>query len=88
MTSLPEAVTAILTDRFRVPSQQVRPEVALTSLELDSLAVVELLFALQEELGVRIGEDEVTPRHTFRELVTTLERKLEQRSPGAPEEGR
>lgn len=85
MTTLPEIVTAILTGRFRVPAEQIRPEEALVSLELDSLAVVELLFTLQEELGVRIGEDEVTPRHTFQELLTTLERKLAQQPPEASE---
>jgi acyl carrier protein len=49
---------------------------------MDSLAAVELLFTLQEELGVRLGEDEVTPRHTVQELVTAVERKLTQQPPG------
>jgi acyl carrier protein len=88
MTSVPETVAAILTEQFRVRPEAIEPEAALASMELDSLAVVELLFALQQELGMRIGEDEVTPRHTFQELVTTLERKLEQQPPRAPEEGR
>jgi acyl carrier protein len=81
MTSVRETLAAILTDQFRVHPQEMDPEKALASLELDSLAVVELLFALQQELGVRIGEDEVTPRHTLQELVDTLERKLEQKPP-------
>ncbi|HWM38626.1 MAG TPA: acyl carrier protein [Streptomyces sp.] len=82
MSSVRETVAAILADKFRVHPQEMKPEDALAALDLDSLAVVELLFALQEELGVRIGEDEVTPRHTLQELVETLERKLEQQPPG------
>lgn len=81
MTSAHETVAAILTDKFRVPPQQMDPEAALVSLEVDSLAVVELLFALQQELGVRIGEDEVTPRHTLQELVAMVDRKLAQHPP-------
>lgn len=82
MTSVRETVAAILVGKFRVHPQEIKPEEALASLDVDSLAVVELLFALQEELGVTIGEDEVTPRHTLQELVETLERKLEQQPPG------
>lgn len=82
MTSVRETVAAILVDKFRVHPQEIKPGEALASLDVDSLAVVELLFALQEELGVTIGEDEVTPRHTLQELVETLERKLEQQPPG------
>jgi len=81
MTSVRETVAAILINEFRVHPQEMKPEEALASMDMDSLAVVELLFALQQELGVRIGEDEVTPRHTLQELVATLERKLEQQSP-------
>lgn len=80
MTSVPETLAAILADQFRVDPAEIEPGEALASLDMDSLAVVELLFALQQELGVRIGEDEVTPRHTFQELVTTLEGKLQQQS--------
>jgi acyl carrier protein len=82
MTSIRETVAAILTDQFRVPPEEINPQTALASLEVDSLAVVELLFALQEELEVTIGEDEVTPRHTLQDLVEMLERKLQQKSPG------
>jgi acyl carrier protein len=82
MTSIRETLAAILTDQFRVPPEEINPQTALASLEVDSLAVVELLFALQEELEVTIGEDEVTPRHTLQDLVEMLERKLQQKSPG------
>ena len=82
MTPVRETLEAILTHQFRVPPEEMSPETALASLEVDSLAVVELLFALQEALGVTIGEDEVTPRHTLQDLVEMLERKLGQKSSG------
>lgn len=82
MTPVRETLAAVLTGQFGVPPEAMSPEAALASLEMDSLAVVELLFALQEELGVTIGEDEVTLRHTLQDLVEMLERKLEQKSSG------
>ncbi|OEV29396.1 hypothetical protein AN219_16800 [Streptomyces nanshensis] len=80
MIPVRETLAAVLTDQFRVPPEEMSPETALASLDVDSLAVVELLFALQEELEVTIGEDEVTPRHTLQDLVEMLEWKLQQKS--------
>jgi acyl carrier protein len=40
----------------------------------DSLAHVNIMFALEEELGVRFGEDELAGVTTFGDLVRTVER--------------
>lgn len=82
MTTVRETVGTILIDKFKVRPQEMKPDAVLASLDVDSLAVVELLFTLERELGVRIGEDEVTPRHTVLELVATVEAKLAQQSAG------
>ncbi|MFK0294380.1 acyl carrier protein [Streptomyces sp. NPDC090442] len=82
MTCARETVEAVLTETFNVLPQEMKPEAVLSSLDMDSLAVVELLFVLERELGVKIGEDEVTPRNTVRELVATVEAKLARRSAG------
>ncbi|MGW1076450.1 acyl carrier protein [Streptomyces sp. NPDC002537] len=76
MTSAYETVEAALTGKFKVRPEKFAPEAPLVSLDLDSLDVVELLFTLGRDLGVRVGEDEVTSRHTVAELVATLDTKL------------
>ncbi|MGW1197861.1 acyl carrier protein [Streptomyces sp. NPDC002536] len=77
-----ETVTAIMTAKFEVPPEALEHDVSLSSLDMDSLAVVELLYSVGQELGVRIGEDEVTQWSTFSELLATVEAKLAQRSAG------
>ncbi|OKH99314.1 acyl carrier protein [Streptomyces sp. CB02923] len=54
-----EAVTSVMTSHFNIPEDTIRPEATLEDLGLDSLAVVELLCVLQDELGLRVptGDD-------------------------------
>ncbi|MET8243088.1 acyl carrier protein [Streptomyces sp. NPDC005202] len=82
MTPVREIVEATLTGKFQVLSEELEPEATLNSLDLDSLAVIELLYTVGRELGVRVGEHEVTPRNTVSELVSVVEAKLAQRAAG------
>lgn len=81
-TSVRETVTAIMTAKFEVRPEALEHDVPLSSLDMDSLAVVELLYSVGQELGVRIGEDEVTQWSTFSELLATVEAKLARRPAG------
>ncbi len=53
MSPVQTAVTAVLTEKFEVSPEHIRPEATLESLDLDSLALAELALALQETLGSR-----------------------------------
>ncbi len=59
MTPVYEAVKSVLTSHFNIPADAIRPEATLEDIGLDSLAVVELLCVLQDELGLRVptGDD-------------------------------
>ncbi|MCK7622221.1 phosphopantetheine-binding protein [Streptomyces sp. RS10V-4] len=59
MTTTYDTVKTALTSHFNIPADTVRPESTLEDLGLDSLAVVELLCVLQDELGLRVptGDD-------------------------------
>ncbi|MFF2502097.1 acyl carrier protein [Streptomyces sp. NPDC058067] len=66
------AVTSVLTEKFEVSPDSIRPDATLESLDLDSLALAELALALQDRLGVRVEESEATKRTTVAELTATL----------------
>jgi acyl carrier protein len=57
-----EAIAAILTQSFHVDSTTISPESTLESLGLDSLALMEFVFAVEDRFSVRIPEDRLDPR--------------------------
>ncbi|MGA6223092.1 phosphopantetheine-binding protein [Streptomyces umbrinus] len=75
MSPAQTAVTAVLTQKFEVSPESIRPEVTLGGLDLDSLVLAELALALQEELGVPVQEDEAARHSTVGELVAVLNAK-------------
>ncbi|WP_393087132.1 acyl carrier protein [Streptomyces sp. LN704] len=79
MSPVQTAVTTVLTEKFEVSPENIRPEVTLESLDLDSLALAELALALQERLGVPVEEDEAAKHSTVGELVAALNAKHAQR---------
>ena len=75
MSPVDTAVHSVLTEKFEVLADTIRPEATLESLDLDSLSLAELALALQEELGVKIEEHEATKATTVAELTSTLNAK-------------
>ena len=47
----------ILTDKFSVPPEKIRPDATLESLGLDSLDLIELLFEVEEAFDIRVPQD-------------------------------
>jgi len=56
------AISAVLVEQFKVDREAVRPDVALDQLGLDSLALMEFVFAVEDRFDVRIPEDRLDPR--------------------------
>jgi acyl carrier protein len=75
MSIMYDHVVAILTTRFGVAPEEVRPEATLADLDLDSLALVEFALTVQSELGVALGDDEAAPHDKLIDVVTLLESK-------------
>lgn len=59
-----EALVSLLTARFHVQAELIRPEAALGSLGLDSLTLMDFVFAMEDECGIRIPEERLDPRRT------------------------
>lgn len=53
-----ERVRALIANNLDLPLEQVRPEASfINDLQADSLAIVELVLALEEEFGVEIPDE-------------------------------
>lgn len=60
-------------ERLGIDLKSADAAVELASLGVDSLSLLELMFEIEEKLGVQIGEDTPPPR-TCGELTQLLER--------------
>lgn len=65
-----EAISAVLAGQFRVDAAKIDTSTPLEQLGLDSLALMEFVFAVEDRFDVRIPEDRLDPR----EAGITLER--------------
>ncbi|MET7436339.1 acyl carrier protein [Streptomyces sp. NPDC004082] len=80
MTSLYEPIKTALVTHFNIPEDSVRADSTLEDLGMDSLAVVELMCVLQDELGLRVPSSDdalKSLRATFGEAVTAVEQAQE-----------
>lgn len=57
-----EAIAAVLADQFHVDTGLLQPATTLETLGLDSLALMEFVFAVEDRFDVRIPEDKLDPR--------------------------
>ncbi|HEY2254410.1 MAG TPA: phosphopantetheine-binding protein [Variovorax sp.] len=57
-----DAVADILQDKFNLDRAKLRPDVALSEMGLDSLALMEFVFAVEDAFGLRIPEERLDPR--------------------------
>lgn len=70
-------VETILTDTFHVPEDEVSPDATFESMQLDSLDLVELTMVIEEEVGLRIEDEELEGVETVRDAVELMAKKQE-----------
>ena len=75
MSPVYKRVQELLVDKFGVTEEDVRPEATFEELDLDSLDLVEFALAAEEELGVRISDEEAEVLETLDDAVKLLESK-------------
>ena len=83
MDSVHDYMTIVLTDKFEIPSESIRPGVTLAELGLDSLAVTELLVTLQEHYGTAAPEDAISGEATPEDLAALVQELLDGTSKSA-----
>ena len=65
-----------LNERYDVPLEDIAPDSRLETLGIDSLGLVELMFEVEDRLGVRLPQDFATPT-TVSDVVSIVERFLQ-----------
>lgn len=83
MTTL-ESVQAILKTNFDLSSEVVQPEARLADLAIDSLAVIEVLFAVEDEFKVTVPSEPATLQgqmKTVGDLVGYIDRLVAEQRP-------
>ena len=62
-------------ERLGLSEEQVQPGQSLEAIGIDSLAVVELMFDLEDQFGVRLT-DERTPVTNVQDIADVIDRAL------------
>jgi acyl carrier protein len=79
------AISAVLVEHFHVDAAVVQPQAVLDQLGLDSLALMEFVFAVEDRFDVRIPEDRLDPRQagvTLEQLATLLDETVAAKARG------
>ncbi len=67
-------VQAMLTSKFDVKAELIRPEAKLVDLGLDSLSIAELIFDIGDRYDIEIPEDDLEFQTTLQEAVALVDR--------------
>ena len=59
-----EAVADVLVREFHAEPANVKPETSLQALGLDSLTLMEFVFAIEDQFELRIPEERLDPRQS------------------------
>jgi acyl carrier protein len=78
-TQIFDTIAEVLTKQFNVEAVRIRPGATLESLGLDSLSLMEFVFAVEDRFLVRVPEEQLDPRQagiTLEHLASVLEDAL------------
>jgi acyl carrier protein len=75
MSAVYDKVKQLLVDKFGVAEEEISLSATFADLDLDSLDLVEFALAAEEELGVRISDEEAEQLDTLDDTVKLLEQK-------------
>jgi acyl carrier protein len=79
----------ILVKDYRVQREQLAPDAVLTTLGLDSLSVLELMFKIEDAFHLKIGDDTPTDLVTVGDVVRYIDGLLSAKAASAtPAESR
>ncbi|MCL7428971.1 acyl carrier protein [Streptomyces sp. YS415] len=76
MPTVARKLADILTHTLGVEPEELRPDVTMAALELDSLALAELGAAVHDQFGVKVAGEQVGKASTFAEVVAAVEGQM------------
>ena len=82
MSTTFESVQEIISKKLLLPMDMITPESTLTSLELDSLDLIETLFDAEDTFHIRIPQDlnRDTEINTVKDIVDIIDRLISQQT--------
>jgi acyl carrier protein len=63
-----EQLALIIEDKLKIPRDQVQPETVLRDVEIDSIAIIEVMLAAEKQFGASIPMEDVTVDGTAEDL--------------------
>lgn len=79
-----EIIQDILAQKFALDRAKLTPEAELSQLGIDSLAVLELLFDIEDRFGLKIKDDMPSSLMTLQDVVLYIDALLAQRQAQKP----
>lgn len=76
MSDVYNRLVELMTSEFGFETDEIKPEDTFNELELDSLALVELTMAVSADLGVKIGDDDLSPDDSIERAAQIIEGKI------------
>lgn len=66
------ALIALFSETFGISEEKLLPDATLESLGLDSLAVIEFLFQIEDKFGIQLPDQATSPR-TLAEMMKLID---------------
>lgn len=73
MSTTKELITNIIVEKFQIDPLLLVPQATLDDIGIDSLDIFDVVFAAEEELGIKVPNDDVKIA-VFQDLVDLIER--------------
>lgn len=73
MTTSAEVISQIICDKFEIKPSKIHPQATLEDIGIDSLDVFDVVFAVEEQLGIKVSNDDVKIA-VFQDLVDLIDR--------------
>jgi acyl carrier protein len=67
--------TDLLVSDFGVPAEEISADATFEALGLDSLDIVELTLALEDRIGVKLGDDDLEQVRTVQDAIDKVQEK-------------
>jgi acyl carrier protein len=87
MTPTLERLQDLLIEAYAIERDRLGPDAELSTLGVDSLGLVELLFQIEDRFGVQIPGDAPTDLRTVRDVVDYVDTLLAARPSAGPGDG-
>lgn len=79
MSSTYNQLKDLLVQRFDADPQRITPDVAVSDMGLDSLTLMEFIFAAEDHFALRLPEDKLDPRQaglTLTQVAQAIDQEL------------